>query len=358
MKSNMKSNMEMLEDYYSAIRQFKKYFIQNCGIDRKYEIHKTWSHWMIRNLSESKINLHMIPFPNHIINDIEVIKHLISKGSNQNKVHQFYNQIITTVAKLYRTYHEYKEQLFKNTTLIEKISATIEQTETEDSIIILRYMSIYIKFRKAIFDKLKTLYKGPINHRKFYLLEMGFNYYILDGKSHQWSIPNSTFEFLEHKMGAKVEFFASPINVHLPAYCSLFWVDQYFGAMDSFFNIELNQSLEGVYELNPPFIERIFIRSSEIILKLLTNSQLYSKSLLFIYIMPQWTDSKGYQSLTQSEYLIEELVLKEQEHYYYQSSNQKKIIATFQSHILILGTELARKQWPLNEQQFLDSFKL
>lgn len=61
--------------------------------------------------------------------------------------------------------------------------------------------------------------------------------------------------------------------------------------------------------------------------------------------MPDWLDSQGYLILINSQYLIDEIVLKENKHFYYQSSNNRMVMANFESHILIVGTSIAKKTW-------------
>src|SRR5437667_414096 len=83
-------------------------------------------------------------------------------------------------------------------------------------------------------------------------------YYILDGQSLQWSLPPQILGIFNDFLSVKTELFASPSNHYLSNHYSLFYVDKQFGAIDNFFNLKSENMLEGTYEINPPFIEKIF----------------------------------------------------------------------------------------------------
>ena len=109
--------------------------------------------------------------------------------------------------------------------------------------------------------------------------------------------------------------------------------------------MDQSKLLSGTYEVNPPFIEYVFIESSKRVIATLTHSQKLGCDLMFIYIMPDWLDSEGYQILVNSGFIIDELVLKEKNHHYYQNSNGKSILVNFDTHVLIIGTHLAKNRW-------------
>lgn len=69
--------------------------------------------------------------------------------------------------------------------------------------------------------------------------------------------------------------------------------------------------------------------------------------------MPNWHDSQGYQCLKQPPYLLDEITLPEKGHYYYQSSKHKLIIANFETHVLVVGTTMARSRWTPDIRQML-----
>ena len=340
-------NLEKLEHYYCDIREFKNFFIKNCCVEKKYEAYKVWAHWLIRNLCEMSDNYHIIP-NQKIAEDPDIIDHLKKKGSDPSKVHEFYNSVITKALYLHQKYNQFKIDLITDSEKVKHVSQLIEYSLIEENgnrYHVYRYMDTYIKHNEIKHTKLLTLYSGDKESINFYMFELGFNYYILDGHSLQWCIPPKVFETLKNRLSVKTELFAAPTNANLPLYCSLFYVDKQFGALDNFFNLSTDQTLEGTFEVNPPFIEKIFIKSSAMVVDFLEKSQKYNKDLMFIYIMPDWLDSKGYQMLVNSKFLIDEIVFKENKHYYYQSSNDRMVVANFESHVLIIGTSHSQSRW-------------
>ena len=189
------------------------------------------------------------------------------------------------------------------------------------------------------------------------MFEMGFNYYMLEGHSFQWCVPPKAFTTIEKLLSARTELFASPMNASLQNYYSLFYVDKFFGAIDNFFNVQTPSISEGTYEVNPPFIEYIFVESSRMVIDMLNNSQKNKKDLLFIYIMPNWLDSGGYQLLIKSKYLLDEIILTENNHFYHQSSKHRMISANFETHVLIIGTDSSKERWTTEiKNKFIENF--
>lgn len=346
-EEQVKDILAQLESYYKDIREFKSYFIKNCCVDKKYEAYKVWAHWLIRNLCEVQDNFHMIPGQS-IVDDTDIANHLKEKGADPTRIPEFYHQIVTRCTTLYNKYHQFKVDLMKNTSQIEALSRLIAYLPLADKGTIYHMLQLnetYIKHNDIKFQKLINSYQGDPKQMNFYLFEVGFNYYILDGHSLQWCIPPKVFGVLNQSLGIQTELFAGPMNCVLPMYCSLFYADRQFGALDNFFNLDPNQILEGSFEVNPPFIENIFIKSSAMIVNFLDHSQAQNKDLMFVYVMPNWLDSKGYQMLANSKYLIEEIVFKDNKHFYYQCSNDRMVLANFESHVMIIGTSASRPRW-------------
>ena len=343
------NTIEKLQCYYKEIREFKHFFVRNCSVEKKYEAYKVWAHWLIRNLCDSldNNNYHIIP-NQKIAEDYSIIDHLKEKGANSETVHEFYNHVILKAHHLYQKYNQFKIDIITNPDVITELNNLIQYSLEADNCNkyhIYKFMDTYIKHNDIKYKKLISLYKGKPQNLNFYMFELGFNYYILDGHSLQWCLPPKVFETLKNKLSIKTELFASPTNANLPLYCSLFYIDKQFGALDNFFNLSSDQILEGTFEVNPPFIEKVFIKSSSMVIDFIEKSQHYNKDLMFVYIMPNWLDSKGYQLLTRNKFLIDEIILSENKHFYYQSSNNRMVLANFESHMLIIGTQQAKNRW-------------
>lgn len=347
------------ENYYNEMINFKKYFIDHCMVNKKYETHKVWAQWLIRNLCRNNINYHLIP-DQQVNHDVDLFNHLKEKNVNIDEIPQFYKQITTKISELYQKFNDMKITQFHDHVKIVEMSQLIDQEVTNKHgkrFYIYRFGQIYVKYESHVHEKLLSRYNGDVLCSKFCLFELGFNYYILDGHSFQWCVPLKAFHILEKYLPINAELFASPINFYSRNYYSLFFVDTFFGAVDNFFNIKTLNLSEGIFEVNPPFIEQILIESSRIILNALHYSQEHAHDLLFIYIMPDWLDSLGYQMLTNSGYLIDEIILTEKNHFYYQSSNRKMVLATFETHVLLIGTSSAKNRWTVEiKNKFIENF--
>jgi len=329
-------------------------------VEKLYESYKVWAQWLIRNLSQVHDNYHVIPSVQLAETDTDIFLHLQDKGVVTENIHQFYSQIKIRLAKLYDTYHILKTNQLKTIPLIHEINQHIEHELTfhnGKNVHVYRWGRTFIKYSSQVYDRLAKRYLGDPLSFKFYMFEMGFNYYILEGQSFQWCIPPKSLGVLEKTLSVDTELFASPINAVLPIYYSLFYVDQAFGSSGNFFNIDHNRLSVGTYEVNPPFIEQLFVASSKLICSVLQSSQQQDLDLLFIYIMPDWSDSGGYQLLIKSDYLLEEIVLKSNSHSYYHSMKNRLISANFETHILIIGTTRSKVRWTdLTKERFLSYF--
>jgi hypothetical protein len=167
---------------------------------------------------------------------------------------------------------------------------------------------------------------------------MAINYWLLDGKSLQWSTPPAVMHVLQN-YGCRTELFASPMNVYQDnTYYSLFHADRYFASRGNFFNAPNEHFASGVYQINPPFIDVIFSRCTSKITELLEAADNSDRELTFIYIMPDWDDFKTLQELRGHKYCIRDIYLSPGSHNYYQYGHNNYIRATFGTHVIILST--------------------
>lgn len=350
-----------IEQYYLDFRNFKNDFILGCPIDQKYECYKVWAQWLIRNLSQKPANYHIIPDKESIDHDSDIISHIREKGGLDREIGFFYDRIKTKCVLLYDKYNTLKFLQFHNSSQRTIVSRMITH-ETKSALgrktHVYRLGEIYVKYEDPIHHKLLRRYQGPSDQLSFYLFEMGFNYYMLDGHSFQWCVPPKAIGALTKGLDLQTELFASPINAILPHYYSLFFVDKMFGAIDNFFGLKPEDMLTGTYEINPPFVEQIFIDSSRIMIDHLQRSQTADGDLLLVYIMPAWLDSLGYQILKENQFLVDEIVLHEGQHYYSEGAKAKLVLASFRTHIMVLGTTRAKEKWTdLLKSTFITNFK-
>ena len=161
---------------------------------------------------------------------------------------------------------------------------------------------------------------------------------MLDGKGLQWAIPTSVMSLLQTRFKCNTELFASPLNRLLDNYYSLFPLDKLFGSRGNFFLSPDSDFVSGAYEVNPPFIDSLFLKTTLRILRLLEIAEGNDKDLTFIYIMPKWTDFETYSLVKESQFCIKEIILRPYCHYYFQYITNTYIKAKFTTCIVILST--------------------
>lgn len=328
-------------DYVNDVIKVKDYFYRNCKIKKTYEINKIWARWMITHLStaDSKdtqgdriIMTNLTPD-----DDQQLLLELTGIGEYPNSNYQ---QFVGDFLKyVHDKLNKYADSSFKH-------GGTVEVGDPEEAfngvfralkwIRNKTYMTVKIRS-----NKYKKLHKCCTDRKQtdFRIWQLVWQYSILDGNSLQWAVPASVFCTLNREFELKAELFASPTNCFLPSYFSLFNSDRYFGSNGNFFNMKPGHlMLGGTYMVNPPFIEELFIKSSEILVQRLITAFENNVSLTLIYIMPNWLDSKGYSRLRECYFFRKELVLQANKHVYYETASESYIPAKFNTHMLVLST--------------------
>ena len=209
---------------------------------------------------------------------------------------------------------------------------------------ILIYNGIILYIESYLYDKLLSLYKrnemNEMNLFHTYLFELLFNYHILDGISHQWSIPSTIFT----ELNITRELYASPFNSCAPKYHSIFNIDKIFGSNGCAENLLDSDIEDGIYEVDPPHIEKIICNGFNIIKTLLQMETNENKNLIFIFIIPYWIDMIAYKESCTSDFLIDKLILNAYEHHYIKL-NGHKITSIFDTCIFIHGTKSGKVEW-------------
>lgn len=223
---------------------------------------------------------------------------------------------------------------------------------------IVKYNSIRHRLSNNLYIKLKSMYMNGRSEVLFKenLLVLLNHYNLLDGLSFQWAIPQRVYQILDSELSVKGELFASPLNCLSNRYWSLFDIDRLFGSHGNFFkskwedfipitNCDRTKPL--VYQVNPPFIEALFIRSSEKIISFMDKASELDIPIMFIYFMPNWLDSNGYRNLKESKYFVDECIIQGNKHYYYESNYSKYVKVHFDTHILVLSSHIniAKCSW-------------
>lgn len=345
MKSGLdKNRLDLVEWHYNEIMKIRRYFFQECNVNR-YEAGKIWSSWIIANRSLYPQIDSFLPIKN-IEQDAQILKNLREKGNTNPET--FYQ---TIVYKCHQFIKHCKEGCGTDMSG-EPGSINVAKSDT-DNMWHVTYGSIRHKITEDIYSRLKSLYLRSLSTRNFpeNLLILLNHYSLLEGLSFQWAIPKTVHNILAKYLPLRGELFASPLNCLSDNYWSLFDIDRLFGSNGNFFKARYESLVSDVepaaYQINPPFIESLFIKSSEQILAFLDRAAQEHRLLMFIYFMPNWLDSVGYLNLRRSKYLVEENVFTRGKHGYYESNSSRYIRVHFDTHVLIIASNVdkGRKLW-------------
>jgi len=342
-------------NHYYDLKRFKMFFIDKCPVMPKYEAYKIWAAWIIEQRSFYQSidfflpSLNQTPAPTVSVPSgliekppDQLYQVLIEKGASHIQVAEFYQTIINEARLLIRAHYYLK--LKYNPDVTSKIKPSVYHQQTN---VVITCQSIKHTLKKTQYYKLSTHYNGPPDEFDNRIWRMLNNYYLLDGHSYQWAIPTRVLKTIRLYLNVKAELFASPINCQYSQYYSLFDEDRDFGSRGNFFRAPDQDFEEGVYQVNPPFIDRVFIETIKKILIWLKKAQQVEKGLMFIFFMPGWLDSSAYR-LAKEAPAFQEIRLAENQHYYYSYTENKYIRVQFATHILVLSNFLARDWFSTN----------
>jgi Phosphorylated CTD interacting factor 1 WW domain len=175
---------------------------------------------------------------------------------------------------------------------------------------------------------------SPLN----YIWYTNVLYTLLDGKGLQWAVPPNVMNLLRTRLRCNTELFASPFNNYFTNYYSLYPLDVTFGSKGNFFTAPDKDFLTGSFQVNPPFIDCLFNKTTERILRLLKIADENGRDLTFIYIMPQWENFATFDMVMQSQFCVRHINLKAHAHFYYQYITHTYIRARFGTSIVFLST--------------------
>ncbi|PFH35064.1 hypothetical protein BESB_059510 [Besnoitia besnoiti] len=180
------------------------------------------------------------------------------------------------------------------------------------------------------------------------------------GKGLHYAIPPRVLDVLHDDMQVNCELFASPFNVHLADYCSIFPdVDVMFGSGGSFFDSSF-EPVEGSFEANPPFDEVIMARMVTRILCWLKGSEGVegeSRPLSFCLALPDWSNgpSDFMDMITKTEFLRYSEVLPGGKHVFVSGfqhfchASDLEVPAVCGTFFAVLQNEAASKVWPVTD---------
>lgn len=314
---------------------------------------KIWSRWVITHLSFFKQRgiSKWMPIPTDTVWDYQLLIELMTQGSTQE-------QAIQKVALLH-------DKAYDLVLVAPKLIATLDGSTYDKNIGLHGDVAVHYQISEGgknaiiscekyihhipitVYDKVRRLYRqtgfGPPDDPDMFHKYLWFDltlYYLLSGPGLQWAVPPSVMFTLKQEMGCTTEIFASPFNCYCNKYYSLFPHDRYFGSLGNFFQAPDSKFTTGTFQVNPPFIEPIFVKATDKIIRLLEKAEMTDQKLTFVYIMPIWVDFPSYDTLISSKYCYRIISLDAEHHYYYQYQTGQFIKARFGTNIVILSTQI------------------
>lgn len=331
--SKILSNVDLSSDYQYIIRWFYTQGLHSTSGDNLVPSFKGVNYGLYKYLS--KYNT-----PKDIIEKIEK-----SLQDGCDRITKLVKQINLECGQV-RLYHNSNGQIV--------LSYKIKSLFSEGLLIKFKLTSVY-------YNKLKSRYTTAKDDIKLFNIRV-FNllckYNSLYCPGYQAAIKEEMFGLLP---GMSHESFASPFNVTLSSYTSMFPdTDTYFGSKGDFFKVypRLFES-GGSFELNPPFIEDHMILMGFILDYTLRTT---TAPLSFFVVVPTWTDNLAYLMFKNSKFnvLKDEILFLRNEHYYqhganYESDERITRLAGGSTSVFILQNDAGKVKYKITPD-FIKSF--
>lgn len=329
-------NVELVEHIYQII-QLKKDLCAISKLIYSNEIMKIWARWIIthRGLFPQK----SLFLPDDGVHDSQFIQELVDKGcplKHARYVHDWLREQTVMINKNYKVIGDTESGGIHGSMSIEP--------EKDKKYYHLDCGEINNSVKISVYDKLSTDFKIANPDLTFsdgnaHIWLTTVLYGMLDGKGLQWAVPPAFLQFLKQRMKCSTELFASPINHHYDKYYSLFELDRVFGSSGNFFTAPDADFESGCFQVNPPFIDSLFTKTTLRLLNLLENAEKNNRDLTFVYVMPLWTDFPTHRMVTDCRYCVRSITLRSDKHSYYEYSTGTYIKAKFNTAIVFLSTD-------------------
>lgn len=308
-----------LKQYLSNVVALQQQFICLAAINNA-EAEKIFSRWVITHRSLFHQGNNKLFLPKNPVFDVQLIHELIEKGCPQMVAHE--------VEVWLR-----KQTALVHTEPVKKKNALEVKKIEGDTTVTLEGQPITLTLNREIYRKLEEKHSVL---EDIYQCVLFYNQ--LQGKGLQWALPPRLFSYLERKLQCTTEVFASPINHYYSRYYSLFEVDKSFGSLGSFFDAPNSEFESGCFQVNPPFIDSIFTKTTQRILSLLQEAKAAERELTFVYVMPLWTQFRTVNWVSDSPFCVRYIQLKPDSHFYYQAETDSYIRARFTTVMFILSS--------------------
>lgn len=177
----------------------------------------------------------------------------------------------------------------------------------------------YVKYKnlKINLDNRLRFILNKIKRKKFLRLILRYLGYGITAQ--HCSIPFNTYKYMYDTFKIRGEGFSSPLNsklLHLDntVFCTLFRdTDKYIGSEGPFTAKNIIKNSDKNWTVNPPYMENLMEYASKQLIKAIEHID--REDFLAIWLMPKWKDSKTYQYLKTSKYLVKYIEPFEGKHY-------------------------------------------
>jgi hypothetical protein len=319
--------------YIKEITKLRKLFSIISHVEKESEVMKIWARWIITHRSVCPQG--NLVLPDDETYDSKLILELQDKGVTSKHSIFLHDWLIAEC----RTINKH----FTPTASVEfgGIHGNIPITYAiKNNTVKLTCSGIEQLIPITVYNQMSRTFRPPqlTKKKNGYIWLCAALYGLLDGKGLQWAVPPKVMGLLQTNLGCYTELFASPLNVYNKNYYSLFPIDTVFGSRGNFFTAPDSDFTEGAYQVNPPFIDPLFTKTTNKILELLDIADSAGKELTFVYIMPEWNDFPTYTMVSEARFCVKQIKLHANSHYYYQYGTSSFIRARFGTNIFFLST--------------------
>ena len=311
------------------IRNLRDEFANKVSPTRHSVAYKIWARWIITHRSLFTQTGFFLPSDN-LETDTQILVEMVDQQLTLAEAKEIYNWLMDQSKQI-------KPVDDINEISIETSAGRILLSDTNKLLTHTIHSTIYNKL-SAKYRENQDQIQNQIQNCQTAIWLCHTLYELLEGKGLQWAVPRPVMYALTEHFNCRTELFASAINHIYPDYYSLFPVERLFGSRGNFFDEDSTAFQEGAFQVNPPFIDPILTELTDRLLNFLSESDKHGRSLTFILIMPDWTDSQSYENLIASQYCTKLIELKRDTHVYYEYESDSQIVARFGTFIFIMST--------------------
>jgi hypothetical protein len=171
------------------------------------------------------------------------------------------------------------------------------------------------------------------------------------------ALPGPVFDWLRDVRGVQLEGMASPLNARFGSFCSAFAdTDGPFGSLGSFFGFRPSK---GSFEVNPPFVEAMYVAVAEHCAKLLAVADERGAALSFTIVVGATKvtqQGRAWEILRSSRYSQGAMVVGAKEHKYCDGAQHTKtgcatappLVSVCATGVFFWASKTAAARWPID----------